>query len=81
MKLEALRDVVWRILKEKGIDYKYVPATADDMPMPKPSYLVPFFDQVTWDQMMQAIAEAQEIFKAQVVKEARSQKEIAPTFE
>jgi len=77
--LEALRDVVWRILKGKGIDHKYVPATQDGMPMPKRSYLVPFFDQVTWDQMTKAIAEAQEILKAQAVKEAQSGKEIIPT--
>ena len=68
--MEALRDLVWRILKDKGIDYKYIPATQDGMPMPRPAYLVPFFDSVTWDQMMQAIAEAQEIQKARAIKEA-----------
>jgi len=46
------------------------------MPMPKRTYLVPFFDQVTWEQMMKSIMEAQEILKAQLVKEAQSTAEV-----
>jgi len=46
------------------------------MPMPKLGYLVPYFDQVTWDQMTQAIAEAIAILKAHAIKEAQSSKEI-----
>jgi len=33
-------------------------------------YLVPVFDQETWDHMMQAIKEALEIWKKQVIEEA-----------
>jgi len=79
--LEALRDIVWRLLKEKGIEHKYVPAMSDDMPMPRREYIAPFFDQVTWDQMTQVIAEAQEIQKAQLVKEAQSTQEVLPATE
>ena len=59
--MEAFRDIVWRILKQKGIDHKYVPTYWDGMPMPKRELIVPVFDRVTWDQMMQVIAEAGEI--------------------
>ena len=40
------------------------------MPRPKKEYLVPVFDQEPWDHMMQAIKEALEILKKQVIEEA-----------
>ena len=36
---------------------------------PNGEYLVPVFDQETWDHMMQAIKEALEIWKKQVIEE------------
>ena len=36
---------------------------------PNREYLVPVFDQETWDHMMQAIKEALEIWKKQVIEE------------
>jgi len=39
------------------------------MPRPKKEYLVPVFDRETWDHMMQAIKEALEIWKKQVIEE------------
>jgi hypothetical protein len=62
--MEALRDVVWRLLTERGIAYKYQPAFYDGMPMPKPEYFVPLFNLEAWDQMMATIGEAQELLKA-----------------
>ena len=68
--MDALRDIVWEILREKGIDHKYEPHLQDGMPKPKSSFLIPFFDSVTWGQMTQAITEAQEIQRGQILKES-----------
>jgi hypothetical protein len=42
------------------------------MPKPKKEFLVPVFDQETWDEMLRAIQEAAEIWKSQVIKEAQN---------
>ena len=58
-----------RIL-QKGVQDRYETWLSDAMPRPKKEYLVPVFDQETWDHMMQAIKEALEIWKKQVIEEA-----------
>jgi len=57
-----------RIL-QKGVQDRYETWLSDAMPRPKKEYLVPVFDQETWDHMMQAIKEALEIWKKQVIEE------------
>jgi hypothetical protein len=66
----ALPDLVWRILLQKGVQDRYETWLSDAMPKPIKQYLVPVFDQETWDHMMQAIKEALEIWKDQVIKNA-----------
>jgi len=66
----ALPDIVWRILLQRGVQDRYETWLSDAMPKPKKEYLVPVFDQETWDHMMQAIKEALEIWKKQVIEEA-----------
>jgi hypothetical protein len=48
----ALPDLVWRILLQKGVQDRYETWLSDAMPKPKKEYLVPVFDQETWDHMM-----------------------------
>jgi hypothetical protein len=55
-------------LLKKGIQGRYETYLSDAMPKPKEEYLVPVFDQETWDAMIQAILEAAEIWKAGVIK-------------
>ncbi len=73
--MEALSDIAWGILLDKRIQEKYETWLSDAMPKPKREYLVPVFDQETWDQLMQAIREAAEVWKAQVIKEAQKPEE------
>ncbi len=54
---------------KKGIQDRY--ETYLSNAMPKKEYLVPVFDQETWDAMIQAILEAAEIWKSQVIKQAK----------
>jgi hypothetical protein len=42
------------------------------MPKPKKEFLVSVLDQETWNEMLQAIQEAAEIWKSQVIKEAQN---------
>src|SRR2546422_4925340 len=69
-KIMALPDLVWRILLQKGVQDRYETWLSDAMPKPKKEFLFPVFDQETWDHMMQAIKEALEIWKKQVIEEA-----------
>jgi hypothetical protein len=69
--LESIADLAWRILLKKGIQDRYETYLSDAMPKPKKEFLVPVFDQETWNEMLQAIQEAAEIWKSQVIKEAQ----------
>ena len=53
---------------KKGIQDRYETYLSDAMPKPKKKYLVPVFDQETWDAMIQAILDAAEIWKSGVIK-------------
>jgi hypothetical protein len=69
--LESIPDLAWGVLLKKGIQHRYENYLSDAMPKPKKEYLVPVFDQETWDAMIQAILEAAEIWKAGVIKLAQ----------
>jgi len=70
--LESIADLAWGILLKKGIQDRYETYLSDAMPKPKKEFLVPVFDQETWDEMLHAIQEAAEIWKAQIIKEAQN---------
>ncbi len=66
--MEALPDLVWRILLEKGVQLKYETWNTDAMPKPKREFLL---EKEAWDQLVQAILEAMEVLKVQAVKDTQ----------
>jgi hypothetical protein len=63
--MDSFRDLVWRVLLEMGIQLKFQSAFSDAMPLPKRKYLVPF-DETTWNELMNAIDKAKELWKSQL---------------
>ena len=59
-----------KLVESRAQGFRYESWLSDAMPKLKKEYLVPVFDQETWDHMMQAIKEALEIWKEQVIKNA-----------
>ena len=67
--MDALPELVWRVLREKGANIsKYSTWLSDTMPKPKREYLT---EDKAWDDLLDAIQEAVKRLKVQAAKEAK----------